>query len=224
MTKPTAVVDLELTQLLTSPANLESTGDTGDAAVLCRVHGRPLGIVHATVADSQIALDEAIPRVLDTMTPGVATLLAERAIACGRPPRWVDAGALLSGGSDLPRSGPLVTVAVLSRSGTEPLRQALDALSDMDYDPLDVLVVDGSPRAGIERFVRAHYPTVRYVRERRPEVEHARNRAIAECRGDILAFTSDEVIADRRWISSFVRVLLADPEVMAVAGPVMPSE
>ena len=50
----------------------------------------------------------------------------------------------------------------------------------------------------------------------------ASRRAIAECRGDILALTDGDAVVDRHWVSALVNVFLSDPEVMTVSGLVIP--
>jgi GT2 family glycosyltransferase len=119
--------------------------------------------------------------------------------------------------------GTRVTVAVCTRDRTSQLAQCLDALLALDYPNVDVMVVDNAPaNDSTERLVRDHYPSVHYVCESRPGLDWARNRAIAETRSDILAYTDDDAIADPQWVSALVRVFEIDPQVMAVTGLVLP--
>ena len=50
----------------------------------------------------------------------------------------------------------------------------------------------------------------------------ASRRAIAECRGDILAVTDGDAVVDRHWVTALVHVFLSDPEVMTVSGLTIP--
>jgi glycosyltransferase involved in cell wall biosynthesis len=72
--------------------------------------------------------------------------------------------------------------------------------------------------------VRGSYPQVRYVCEPRPGLNWARNRAIAEARGEIIAYTDDDVVVDRGWVRALARVFAEEAEVMAVTGLVVPLE
>ena len=65
---------------------------------------------------------------------------------------------------------------------------------------------------------------VRYVREPRPGLDWARNRAIAEARGDVIAFTDDDVAVDPGWIRALVAAFGSDETVAAVTGLVLPAE
>ena len=47
---------------------------------------------------------------------------------------------------------------------------------------------------------------MRYVCEPRPGLNWARNRAISEARGEIIAFTDDDVVVDRQWVKALARV------------------
>jgi glycosyltransferase involved in cell wall biosynthesis len=119
---------------------------------------------------------------------------------------------------------PLVTVAVCTRDRTEDLRVCLDALVRLDYPDLDMLVVDNAPSDDATKLlVEDSYPRVRYVREPRPGLDWARNRAIAEARGEIVAYTDDDVVVDPGWVWALVGAF-GDSQVMAVTGLVVPYE
>jgi O-antigen biosynthesis protein len=120
---------------------------------------------------------------------------------------------------------PLVTVAVCTRDRAADLALCLDALVALDYPALDLLVVDNAPSSdATARLVGDRFPTVRYVREPRPGLNWARNRALHEARGEIVAFTDDDAVVDRGWVTALVAVFVQDPEVMAVTGLVEPAQ
>ena len=219
MRNGTAVVDLDVTQPLTSLTGFEHYTD---ADVLCRLRERPLGFVRAPIERGSLAVDVGLREFLARHARATGVVLAERAIASGRPPRWPDAGALIQSTVPPAPSGPLVSVAVCASGRSPYLRRCLDAIMALDYRPLDVLVVDGGSASHVPAALRAEYPGVRYVRAAGSGVEAAREVALAESRGDILAFTSEDAVVDRHWISAVVRAFLVDPEVMVVAGVVVP--
>jgi GT2 family glycosyltransferase len=65
---------------------------------------------------------------------------------------------------------------------------------------------------------------VRYFREPRLGLDWARNRAILEARGEIIAFTDDDALPDADWVRSLAAVFAEDAAVMAVTGLVVPYE
>jgi O-antigen biosynthesis protein len=120
---------------------------------------------------------------------------------------------------------PLVTVAVCTRDRVHHLGRCLTAIERLTYSPLDVLLIDNARRSDdAERLVKKEFPLVRYVVEPRPGLDWARNRAIMEARGDIIAFTDDDVVVDPEWIDAVVRVFAEDAQIMAVTGLVGPYE
>lgn len=122
---------------------------------------------------------------------------------------------------------PSLTAAVCTRNGAGRIEACLDALCALAYpaNRLDLLVVDNAPEDdATERLVRERYPRIRYVAEPRPGLDWARNRAILEARGDILAYTDDDVSVDGWWAQAIARAFLEEPHAMAVTGLVVPDE
>ena len=119
--------------------------------------------------------------------------------------------------------GPLVTVAVRSRTDASRLQPCLDSLLRLDYPSLDLVLIDASEdRKHVEALVRDRYPRIRYTSA--PGLGMASRRAIVECRGDILAVTDGDAVVDRHWVTALVNVFLSDPEVMTVSGLTIPQQ
>ncbi|WP_045233859.1 glycosyltransferase, partial [Deinococcus pimensis] len=57
-----------------------------------------------------------------------------------------------------------------------------------------------------------------------PGLDWARNRAALEARGEIVAYTDDDVAVDEGWVAALARVFAENPAVMCVTGLVVPYE
>jgi GT2 family glycosyltransferase len=119
---------------------------------------------------------------------------------------------------------PTVTVAVCTRDRTAALRRCLDSLNLVNYPGLELIVVDNAPSDDSTARLVHEYPNVRYISEPRPGLDWARNRAILEAHGEIIAYTDDDVVIDPNWISALAAVFAQEPDVMAVTGLVVPYE
>jgi glycosyltransferase involved in cell wall biosynthesis len=119
-----------------------------------------------------------------------------------------------------------VTVAVCTRDRAAQLAECLDALAALDYPDacLDLVVVDNAPSDSATRELVARYPRLRYVCEPRPGLDWARNRAVREARGDIVAFTDDDVSVDAQWVRAIAAAFEEEPHAMCVTGLVVPDE
>lgn len=217
MSAGAAVVDFEITRKL----NDLTVQDAESALVLFRLHGRPLGWGAGRVTDGRLDGASLIRHFVRQHAWTCALPLAERAVQSGRPLRMPDASTLMQTPAPSSLSGPLVTVAVRNRTVASRLQPCLDSLLALDYPALDLVVVDASnDRKQVEALVRERYPRIRYTCA--PGLGMASRRAIAECRGDILALTDGDAVVDRHWVSALVNVFLSDPEVMTVSGLVIP--
>ena len=218
MRTPTAILDLEISGKFTE---LNDIGDFVGALVLFRLHGRPLGWGAASVTDGRLDRGALIRQLLEQHAWSCALPLAERAVLTGVAPRAIDIGSVLLSQPPSQFSGPMVTVAVCSRTPAASLRPCLNSLLALQYAPLDLVLVDASDDgAGVEALVRDEYPTIRYCAA--PGAGAAARRALAECRGDVLALTHGDAVVDPQWISRLVAVFLADPDVMTVSGFTLP--
>ena len=173
------------------------------------------------MTDGRLDRGALVRQLLEQHAWSCALPLAERAVHQRSPAEMsrcqldADVAAAASSG------GPLVTVAVCSRTPAAQLQPCLDSLIALEYAPLDLVLIDASDdRTRVEALVRDHYPTIRYSCA--PGAGAAPRRAVSECRGDVLALTHGDAVVDRRWVSRLVAVFLADPEVMTVTGLTLP--
>jgi len=139
------------------------------------------------------------------------------AAAIGAPPLEVlDALA----GAPLPEAGRL-SVIVCTRDRPELLAKCLASLCAQARPPGEIVVVDNSADRTAEAVAAAH-PTTVYVHEPRPGLSRARNTGIAAARGELAAFTDDDVELPANWTAEIVRAF-DDPQVDAVTGLVLPA-
>ena len=195
----------------------------GEQWVLVRLHGHPIGFVHPPTAGCEpgelrrIAIERfgweiarhLVGDRLDT-SPDVDAL-ARFPAACPREQRD-------------PRLR--VTVAVCTRNRAKQIRECLDALVRLDYPAhlLDIVIVDNAPVDTSTRDVVSEYSRIRYVVEPRPGLDWARNRAIKESTGDVVAFTDDDVSVEPGWVAALAAAFDEEPHAMCVTGLVVPDE
>ncbi|HSP43934.1 MAG TPA: glycosyltransferase [Luteolibacter sp.] len=122
-------------------------------------------------------------------------------------------------------SPPTISVVVCSRDRCEDLALCLESLRKLQTKPFEILVIDNAPKTSATReLIERSYPEVRYVLEPRPGLDWARNRAIHEARGEIIAYTDDDVLVDPLWTRALAELFAADENIMAVTGLVAPCE
>jgi len=122
-----------------------------------------------------------------------------------------------------------VTVAIPTYNRASWLRQTLAGLVAQDFPAGDyeILVIDNNSRdetaAVVEEFAGAN-PAPRHIREPRQGLDHARNRAVVEARGQVLLFGDDDILVAPDWIRQLAGPLLADTErrIGAIGGEVIP--
>jgi GT2 family glycosyltransferase len=114
-----------------------------------------------------------------------------------------------------------VSAIVVSYGRDAPLRATLECLLRQDPGPIEIILVDQTPRhdPAMQAFLDGLVAAGRIVRieQTEPNAQRARNRAIEAARGEVLLFIDDDVVMD----SGLVQAHWAnycDPDVAAVCG------
>jgi GT2 family glycosyltransferase len=114
-----------------------------------------------------------------------------------------------------------LSVAVCTHARTATLARALDSLLAQRPPVAEILVVDNAPPdEATHALVTARYPSVRYVRAPVQGLDFARNRALANAGGEVVAFLDDDAVADAGWAAALGAVFAADPTVAVCTGRV----
>ena len=230
---PIHTLDLELAvPASVRPAGRDAAADwskvTGSLLALVRLHGSPLGFVQATVREpgeilaalTTVARRELAEQIArherEDLAPLPGSTVADRhpVARCMRRRLGVLADA------------PPVSVIVATRERPVELARCLDSLIRMPYPNLEIIVVDNAPETDrAEQLVRERYAdTVTYVREPHRGLASAHNRGLREAGGRIIAFTDDDVIADREWPAALAEGFTAREDVGCVTGLIVPAE
>ncbi|MHB8865675.1 MAG: glycosyltransferase family 2 protein, partial [Pirellulaceae bacterium] len=145
--------------------------------------------------------------------------------------RWVQETVREELGMSGARSGfATLTVAICTKDRPACLRRCLlsllDAQRTSDSPGLawDVLVIDNASTNSATQEVVAQFPNCRYISEVRPGLNFARNRALHEAQGELLAYLDDDVVVDRFWAQGLREAWSADPDAGAYTGQVLPLE
>jgi GT2 family glycosyltransferase len=220
--QPIKVVEVELSQPLPSFSELHGYRSLQG---LVRLHGAPLGWVRLPLPNGRCSAAALSKAILDQYSWPIIRHLVADGLHAPLGPQGLRLEDLLDQQHPRPSGRvPTVTVAVCTRERATDLARCLEALALLEYPALELLVVDNAPRSEATRELVGRYPQVRYVREPRPGLDWARNRALAEAGGEIVAYTDDDVVVDRGWVAALARVFAENAEVMAVTGLVAPYE
>ncbi|MCW3091603.1 MAG: putative glycosyltransferase [Ferruginibacter sp.] len=223
MLYPIKVTDIELAHPITTITGLEKYMRLQG---LVRLHGLPIGYIHMPVISGQVHAQPLVEAIVEKYNAEIIHRLLQNWLASSNKAKEPELKDLFKAAPPPPVSAlPLVTVAVCTRDRTNDLSLCLAALCRIDYPYLELLVIDNAPtNNATEQLVKTDFPGVRYIMEPRPGLDWARNRAITEAKGEIIAYTDDDVIVDPKWVQALATLFSENVEVMAVTGLVMPFE
>lgn len=118
-----------------------------------------------------------------------------------------------------------LTVIICTCRRPRLLAACLDGLLAQSHPADEILVIDNAPEEDATRLLLQNsYPTCRYVTESRRGIRYARNRAVREAKGEILAFIDDDCRPLPGWLAAIAGQFAARPLLGCCTGPVLPLE
>ncbi len=191
----------------------------GDIVVLFLLPGGELSITEALRAAGRgaILLAESHPMMAERFGSGVTTFAS--------PAELVESIYRLlesPGGTDPPvekdnlrvvaPGRPLVSIVLFTYNGARYLGEAIGSALDQAYDNFEVIVIDDGSTDGTEQLVkRMASPRLRYVRQEHAGAPSARNRGIAEAKGEFIVWLGSDDVLEKQCLSSHVSVLAQCP-------------
>jgi glycosyltransferase involved in cell wall biosynthesis len=223
------VVHLDLAEGLP----LSGPGDDGDLLYVV-LWWRDLPLGHLEIGSEVIQRPQVADLIAHAIAPAVGDLLSSE------QPR--DSDDSVADDGELPfLSAPLArlderlrrlpappqvtraSVVVCTRDRPEQLRRCLTSIGASTVAPLEVIVVDNAPGSGLTSQAVRAFRDVRYLAESRGGLSVARNTAIENAVGEVVAFTDDDATVHPDWLRRLIEGFTG-PEVMAVTGLVLPEE
>jgi glycosyltransferase involved in cell wall biosynthesis len=124
---------------------------------------------------------------------------------------------------------PSLTIAICTKDRPDGVERLLNSLREQTPalpfgNACEILIVDNAPSDERTRELAAKHSVVRYVRELCPGLNFARNRALREARGEVLAFLDDDVVVDKYWSTGLAEAWTENPDAVAFTGQVLPME
>lgn len=204
----TKVLDVEVTEI---PVEINGLSPYERALVLFRFRGRPVAQRYLSIANGCISRKQLYDVLMQMDSwPLWQEVLYEFL-------HWSDVGTKDT-------APQLATIAVCTRDRPDYLKRCLDAFMEMPDDGQEFLVIDNCPSTETSRDIVAAYgDRVRYVRENRPGLNVARNRALREATYDLVVFNDDDAVPDPGWLRALLPNF-SDPSVLCVTGLTMPLE
>jgi GT2 family glycosyltransferase len=122
----------------------------------------------------------------------------------------------------------LLSIVVATCADAESVVRCVEAICSNVAGPFEVIVVENRPaRSTVEGALGERFgddERVRYVEEQRPGLACARNAGLRAARGDLVAFTDDDVLVDPAWAPAIRAAFAATPQVDCVTGLIVPLE
>lgn len=112
---------------------------------------------------------------------------------------------------------PSVSVVVCSYNGARTLEACLTSLLQMDYPNYEVILVDDGSTDETPR-IAGEFPRVKTIRQENLGLSVARNVGMQAARGEVIAYTDSDCMADKDWLYYLVGTL-EQGDYVAVGGP-----
>ena len=232
---PARIVEVELGQalpvLLAFDEKAERTYQR--AHCLVRLHGHPLGVIELAFEKQELSPRDYVQQIWHTLHEEIREHLQQD----GLPPvtELGPAGIMytqhpfcMQERDTCLANAPFVSVIVSTHDRAEQLSRCMPALLAQHYPHYEIIIVDNAPSnsatAELIQHTYGHVPHLRYMREDVAGLSRGLNRGITAARGEILAFTDDDVVVDAYWLLHLTKAFSMGDDVTCVTGLVLPQE
>jgi GT2 family glycosyltransferase len=127
-----------------------------------------------------------------------------------------------------PAADSLLSIVVATCANPELVVHCVEAIQSSVTGAFEVIVVENRPAgSAVEHTLEERFQDdqrIRYVEEHRPGLSRARNAGLDVARGDLVAFTDDDVRVDPAWVPAIRAAFAATPKVDCVTGLILPLE
>jgi O-antigen biosynthesis protein len=112
---------------------------------------------------------------------------------------------------------PSVSVVVCSYNGARTLHSCLTSLLQVEYPDFEIILVDDGSTDETQEIMK-EFPKVKNIRQKNMGLSFARNVGMEAARGEIVAYTDSDCMADKDWLYYLVGTL-EQGDFTAVGGP-----
>jgi glycosyltransferase involved in cell wall biosynthesis len=188
--------------------SLEFGPDENGAALLIRRNGRPIGFL---MRENSGKLTWSPEELNHWIGDALKTKIVEEAIRDELAPPRTNV------------SFPSLSVAICTRDRVATLNRCLDSVLPLQRKyGFELLVIDNAPSDDTTAKLVKRSSPARYVWERRPGLDFARNRAWMEATGDLIAYLDDDVVVDSGWFAGLEEAWGENSDAAGFTGLVMP--
>jgi GT2 family glycosyltransferase len=232
---PVRIIEIDLGEALPLlPAINEETGERYQHAwCLVRLHSQPLGVIELDFEDHVLAPERYAQHIWTALQTQINDHLRTDDLppilelsSDGIPGAFTP--ACIVAREEFVANAPFVSVVVPTHDRSDHLTSCLHSLLALHYPRYEIIIVDNAPTtvATLElvQQVQEEAAHLHYIREDRPGVSWARNRGIASAKGEIIAFTDDDVVVDAHWLTELVRAFGYAEDVQCTTGAILPLE
>ncbi len=232
---PVRLLDIELSLPLQEITTIDlATGQAYKRGLaFVYLHHNPLGTIELEFEGPSLMPGEVASKIWKALSASINDHLEKDGMesisaldvngiqAPGQPVCWQKIDNALG-------KAPSVSVVICTRDHPDSLAVCLESLRALDYPNYEIILVDNAPATNATfELVEKSYASLsnlRYVREDRPGLSAARNRGLAEARGEIIAYTDDDVKVDSQWLKRLVHGFSLCGNIACVTGLVLPAE
>jgi len=107
-------------------------------------------------------------------------------------------------------NNPFVSVIIPAHNDQNRLKLCLEAINLQSYPSknYEIIVIDNNSTENIEKIAKDSSDKIKILKESKPYSYAARNKGIANAKGEIIAFTDSDCIPGREWIEKGVLTMI----------------
>jgi cellulose synthase/poly-beta-1,6-N-acetylglucosamine synthase-like glycosyltransferase len=113
---------------------------------------------------------------------------------------------------------PTVSIIVPVKNGEKTLKKCIDSILNLNYPNYELIIVNDGSTDNTQKILEEYKDKIKIINTQGVGPSKARNLAVKQAKGELVAFTDSDCIVDKEWLNELVKCFKIEENLAGVGG------
>jgi glycosyltransferase involved in cell wall biosynthesis len=113
---------------------------------------------------------------------------------------------------------PTVSIIVPVKNGEKTLKKCIDSILNLNYPNYELIIVNDGSTDNTQKILEEYKDKIKIINTQGVGPSKARNLAVKQAKGELVAFTDSDCIVDKEWLNELVKCFEIEENLAGVGG------